>query len=62
MPSIKSLSAAPALLAALSLTAMPVQAAELPAPAAPVAAHSAPAWMPGDDDAAEGLERTLSDP
>ncbi|UYH56149.1 hypothetical protein N6L26_06235 [Qipengyuania sp. SS22] len=52
MPSIKSLSAAPALLAALSLTAMPVQAAELPAPAAPAAAHAAPAWMPGDDDAA----------
>ena len=52
MPSIKSLSAAPALLAALSLTAMPVQAAELPAPAAPVTAQFAPAWMPGDDDAA----------
>lgn len=53
MPSIKTLYAAPALLAAVSMTAMPVQAADLPAPVAAATAHaSAPAWAPGDDSVA----------
>ncbi|HBR83432.1 MAG TPA: cell division protein ZapA, partial [Erythrobacter sp.] len=45
----------PALLAATSLVAMPAQAAELPIPTAPAIAQpvaAAPAWAPGDDDAA----------
>ena len=49
MPSFTKLTAAPALLAAFSLTATPVQAADI-APVAPhAAASAAPAWMPGDD-------------
>ena len=52
MSSIKKLSAAPALLAALSMTAMPAQAAELPAPVSRAAEHVAPAWAPGDDTVA----------
>lgn len=52
MPSFTKLTAAPALLAALSLTATPVQAAEM-APVAPQAATPVvPAWAPGDDVAA----------
>lgn len=51
MPSITKFSAAPALLAALSMTAMPAQAAELPAPVSRAAEHVAPAWAPGDDTA-----------
>lgn len=51
MPSITKLSAAPALLAAFSMTAIPAQAAELPAPVSRAAEQVAPAWAPGDDNA-----------
>ncbi|HAL89302.1 MAG TPA: hypothetical protein DCM66_01320, partial [Erythrobacter sp.] len=55
MPTRPSIAALPALLAATSLVAMPAQAAELPVQAAPAIAQTvaaAPAWAPGDDDAA----------
>lgn len=45
------LSAAPAILAAFSLTATPVLAADMPVPVAVSAADVAPAWAPGDDTA-----------
>lgn len=51
MPSMSKLTAAPALLAALSMTAMPAQAAELPAPVVAAPQQVAPAWAPGDDNA-----------
>ncbi len=53
MSSTFTLSAVPALLAALSLTAIPAEAAELPV-AAPshIAVDVAPAWSPGQDTAA----------
>lgn len=52
MPSIKSISVVPALLAVVSMTAMPAQAAELPQ-VGPVHVTQAisPAWAPGDDTA-----------
>ena len=56
MPTRPSIAALPALLAATSLVAMPAQAAELPVQAAPAIAQTvaaAPAWAPGDDDAAK---------
>jgi hypothetical protein len=52
MPSRQSLFAAPAMLAALSLTAIPAQAADLPVPVVPVDAQVAPSWAPGDEIAA----------
>nr|WP_258319720.1 hypothetical protein [Qipengyuania flava] len=48
---MSKLTAAPALLAALSMTAMPAQAAELPAPVIAAPQQVAPAWAPGDDNA-----------
>jgi len=52
MPSIKSIAAMPALLAAFSMTAMPLQAAELPDFTSRAEAQvAAPAWVPGDDTA-----------
>ncbi|PNQ76999.1 hypothetical protein BA950_05920 [Erythrobacter sp. SAORIC-644] len=52
MPSIKSISVAPALLAVVSMTAMPAQAAELPQVGpVHVAQAISPAWAPGDDTA-----------
>ena len=56
MPTRPSIAALPALLAATSLVAMPAQAAELLVQAAPAIAQpvaAAPAWAPGDDDAAK---------
>ena len=51
MPSIRTLAAAPALLAVLSLSAIPAQAADLPVPASPATIHGAAAWVPGADNA-----------
>tara|TARA_R100000049_G_C1955666_1_gene109772 strand:+ start:2475 stop:3248 length:774 start_codon:yes stop_codon:yes gene_type:complete len=52
MPSIKSISVVPALLAVVSMTAMPAQAAELPQVGpVHVAQAISPAWAPGDDTA-----------
>ncbi|MBX7482688.1 hypothetical protein [Qipengyuania qiaonensis] len=52
MPSIKSIAATPALLAAFSMTAMPVEAAEMPDLASRVEIQvAAPAWAPGNDTA-----------
>lgn len=51
MTSIRKLSAAPAMIAALSLTATPVFAADLPAAPVRAAVAAAPAWSPGDDTA-----------
>lgn len=52
MPSIKSISVVPALLAVVSMTAMPAQAAELPQVGpVPVTQAISPAWAPGDDTA-----------
>lgn len=52
MPSIRSLLSAPALMAAASLVATPAQAAELRAPTMHLPIEAAPAWDPGDDQAA----------
>lgn len=51
MTRVFKLSAAPAILAAVSLSATPVLAAELPAPVAVSSIDVAPAWAPGDDTA-----------
>tara|TARA_B100000408_G_scaffold137456_1_gene129036 strand:- start:619 stop:1365 length:747 start_codon:yes stop_codon:yes gene_type:complete len=52
MPSIKSISVVPALLAVVSMTAMPAQAAELPQVGpVHVAQAISPAWAPGDGTA-----------
>lgn len=51
MPIKFSLTAIPALAAALSLSASPVLAADLPVPSGRLAMNTAPAWAPGDDTA-----------
>ncbi|WP_369027259.1 hypothetical protein [Qipengyuania sp. RANM35] len=49
MTKVFKLSAAPAILAALSLTATPVLAADLPAPVPAVSVDAPMAWAPGED-------------
>lgn len=51
MSKVFKLSAAPAILAAISMTVTPALAADLPEAPVPNSVEAAPAWSPGDDNA-----------